>query len=311
MELDDLKDSFMLEATELLDEAEDALLEYDNEGNFLDSYNKVFRAFHSLKGASGMFGLDVLQEHMHKLETLLDGVEEEFPQGAVDYFLGGVDQARHYFSDGKIVFSHVTSFSKDEQVQNSQESKNHVERREEREVIKNESGKGYVYVVDDEQLIVDLVSDCLEEVGYKVRAFLDGSLVIKEIENDMPDMIVSDINMPELDGLSMISKLKEMNIELPIVFVSAYVTKEAVLNGLENGAHYFIEKPFDEKYLISLVSNISHILNTKNILNKSIDYILYQFANHEDLLRQNGKTKEIDLMKNEISNLINLRKQVA
>lgn len=310
MELDDLKDNFMLEATELLDEAEDALLEFDNGGNFQESYNKVFRSFHSLKGASGMFGLDILQEHLHKLETLLDGIEEDFPKGAVDYFLGGIDQARHFFDDGKISFEHVSSFDGDvtpTKVERPEVSKE--VRKEKIEEHKNE--KEYIYVVDDEQLILDLIADCLEEVGYKVRTFLDGDEVLTAIEDDTPDIIVSDINMPKLDGLSMIKKLKEININTPVVFVSAYVTKEAVMTGLESGAHYFLEKPFDEKYLISLVASICKELRTKKLLNNSVDYILYQFANHEELLRANGKLKELELMRSEIKNILNLRKDAA
>lgn len=310
MELDDLKDNFMLEATELLDEAEDALLEFDNGGDFQESYNKVFRSFHSLKGASGMFGLDVLQEHLHKLETLLDGVENDFPKGSVDYFLGGIDQARHYFDNGKIVFEHVTSFDKGTPPNKNIET---VESKEERKVKieEHKNDKEYIYVVDDEPLILDLIKDCLEDVGYKVRSFLDGDEVVKAIETDTPDIIVSDINMPNLDGLSMIKTLKDMGVVTPVVFVSAYVTKEAVLTGLESGAHYFLEKPFDEKYLISLVASISKELRTKKLLSNSVDYILYQFANHEELLRTNGKEKEIELMRNEIKNILDLKKNIA
>jgi DNA-binding response OmpR family regulator/HPt (histidine-containing phosphotransfer) domain-containing protein len=310
VELDDLKDNFMLEATELLDEAEDALLEFDNGGSFQDSYNKVFRSFHSLKGASGMFGLDILQEHLHKLETLLDGVEDNFPKGAVDYFLSGIDQARHFFDDGKIEFEHVTSF--DESSQANVVPKTEVTKEERKEKIadhKNE--KEFIYVVDDEQLILDLIADCLVDAGYKVRTFLDGDEVLEAVSADTPDIIVSDINMPNLDGLSMIKKLKEIDINTPVVFVSAYVTKEAVMTGLESGAHYFLEKPFDEKYLISLVASICKELRTKKLLNNSVDYILYQFANHEELLRKHGKEKELDLMRNEIKNILNLRKNIA
>jgi len=310
VELDDLKDNFMLEAVELLDEAEDALLEYDNGAEFQDSYNKVFRSFHSLKGASGMFGLNVLQEHMHKLETLLDGVEENFPKGSVDYFLGGIDQARHFFEEGTIDFNHVDSLDEDMCI--SKATSETKESKEERKVKIEEHRNevGYIYVVDDEKLILDLMRDCLEEVGYKVRTFLDGDEVINHIDEDTPDIIVSDINMPKMDGLTMIKTLKEKNIFTPVIFVSAYVTKEAVLSGLKSGAHYFIEKPFDEKYLVSLVSSVFRSQNAKKILNKGIDHILYQFANHEEVLREAGKTKEIDLMKTEINNILKLKQEL-
>ncbi|EQC51935.1 response regulator transcription factor [Bacteriovorax sp. DB6_IX] len=304
MELDDLKENFMLEATELLDEAEDALLAYDNGADFQDSYNKVFRSFHSLKGASGMFGLDELQEHMHKLESLLDKVKDEFPDGSVDYFLAGIDQARRYFTEDKIEFDHVDSFDSKPVTA----GKTITQRKE--DSIESRDHRGHIFVVDDEQLILDLLSESLIEAGYRVDCFLDGKEVVDIIDDGTPDLIVSDINMPQMDGLTMVQTLKDKGVTTPVVFVSAFVTKDAVLTGLKSGAHYFIEKPFDEKFLLSLVASIFRSLDAKKVINRSIDYVMYQFANHEEVLRNAGMEKEIEVMKNEINTLLRLRQEL-
>ena len=109
--MDGLKENFIIEAVELLDEAEEALLNIDNGADFKSSYNSVFRAFHSLKGASGMFGITSLQEHLHKLETLLTEIKEEFPEGATDYFLKGIDACRSFFETDTLNFDYIDSFS--------------------------------------------------------------------------------------------------------------------------------------------------------------------------------------------------------
>ena len=82
---------FEIEAREMLEESEDKLLAIENGGDFHENYNGIFRAFHSLKGAAGMFGLDELQKHMHLLETLFESLNKigQMEKDQVDYFLKG------------------------------------------------------------------------------------------------------------------------------------------------------------------------------------------------------------------------------
>lgn len=95
MEDNSFLDEFMIEADELLEDAEDGLLNLEGDGGG-EEYNRVFRSFHSLKGASGMMGLLDLQAHMHLLEDSFESVKaKEIPFAEVtDYFLQGVDFAR-------------------------------------------------------------------------------------------------------------------------------------------------------------------------------------------------------------------------
>lgn len=311
--MDDLKDNFMIEAVELLDEAEEALLEIDNGADYSVNYNQLFRSFHSLKGASGMFGLDILQEHMHKLESLLDKVSEEECRGYIDYFLEGVDKARTYFETDKIEFTYISYNQEESEVKSAVKKidapdkskiKNNLEKK------KRDKDKQLVFVVEDEEIILEMVCEILEEAGYETRAFTDGKNVIDHIDDGEPDLIVSDINMPIVDGITMNEKLVELGFRIPIIYVSAFVTKDAVLTGLKNGASYFIEKPFDEKHLITLVGTILDGVKAKKIFIKSMDYILYQFSNHEELLRENGKTRELELMKDEIQKLLKAKNQL-
>jgi CheY-like chemotaxis protein/HPt (histidine-containing phosphotransfer) domain-containing protein len=302
VDLSDLKDNFKLEVVELLDDAEDALLAYDNGGPFEESYNKIFRSFHSLKGAAGIFGLDVLQAHMHKLETLLDRIKEKFPNGAVDYFLAGIDGARAYFDSDTIEFDYVDSFDGEVKVATPEKTKE-----ERRSTPVDDKDTIEIFVVDDEEVIVDLIAEPLEENGYIVKKFYDGKEVLEVIDTHVPDLIISDIKMPIVDGISMVKELTIQGYKIPVVFVSGFVTKQAILNGLQSGAIYFIEKPFKEEYLLSLVATLSENIKRKKLLSKTIDYIIYQFASNEEILKEAGKINELNLMKSEIEKLLSLR----
>ena len=101
---------FKIEANDLLDEAETCLLELDKTNSYQEHFNSIFRAFHSIKGAAGMFGIDNLQAHMHSLETLFESKKNDDHVSAlqIDYFLKGVDGARQFLNGVDIQFNTLT-----------------------------------------------------------------------------------------------------------------------------------------------------------------------------------------------------------
>lgn len=101
-----LLDEFAIEANELLDEAEEALLKVDHEADIKKMYDLVFRTFHSLKGSSGMVGFDELQRHLHLLEDYLQKSKGDFDhfRASADYYLKGVDAARKILGGETVQF---------------------------------------------------------------------------------------------------------------------------------------------------------------------------------------------------------------
>ena len=98
-------------------------------------------------------------------------------------------------------------------------------------------GKPRVLVVDDEPTIRDLVSMVLEEEGYEVTRAEHGQQALSVIESDPPDLVVSDVWMPCLDGLSLAHRLVKRGI--PVVLMSA------MRNRVDLPGVPVIEKPFD------------------------------------------------------------------
>lgn len=101
-------EEFSLEAEELLNDAEDALLKLKGDENYQEIYNSVFRAFHSLKGSSGMMGFEALQSHLHLLEDFLQkskGSIEHFKTN-VDYYLSGIDASRKILHGEQVSFKY-------------------------------------------------------------------------------------------------------------------------------------------------------------------------------------------------------------
>lgn len=103
---EDMLKEFITEAEEMFDEAEQSLLQIDQEDNFQENFNSIFRCYHSIKGAAGMFGHDLLQKHMHFLENLLEKYKDDHPfkEELVNYFLKGTDAAREIMALKEVEF---------------------------------------------------------------------------------------------------------------------------------------------------------------------------------------------------------------
>ena len=112
-----------------------------------------------------------------------------------------------------------------------------------------------ILVVDDDRAIVQAISVRLRAAGYDVLTAFDGSAGLASATTNRPDTIVLDIRMPGLDGLTVLTKLREQDEtkDIPVVMLSASVVDQR--NALDIGAQFFLEKPYDAKTLVAAVES--------------------------------------------------------
>ncbi len=103
-----------------------------------------------------------------------------------------------------------------------------------------------VLVVDDERCMVDLIADVLESEGFVVKRARDGLQALKVINQSRPDLVITDVLMPGLDGISLARKIREQNQSIPIILMSASRRQLPELDVP------FIAKPFDIDDLVAL-----------------------------------------------------------
>lgn len=109
-----------------------------------------------------------------------------------------------------------------------------------------------ILVVDDEPKIVRLAQDYLERGGFRVQAVGDGKSALVAARQSRPDLIVLDLNLPELDGLDVCRTLRRES-DVPIIMLTARVEETDRLIGLELGADDYIVKPFSPRELVARV----------------------------------------------------------
>lgn len=117
------------------------------------------------------------------------------------------------------------------------------------------SGKR-ILVVDDHQQIRDSIKEILDLEGYEVKTAINGKDALDQVAGFQPDLIVTDILMPDMDGYElMMKKWTDQQIyEVPIVVVSAMVSKYDIAAGKALGAKKYITKPFKAQELIEAVA---------------------------------------------------------
>lgn len=109
-----------------------------------------------------------------------------------------------------------------------------------------------ITLVDDDRNILTSVSMALEAEGFAVKTFSDGEEGLKGITDSPPDLVVLDIKMPRMDGMEVLSKLREQSA-IPVIFLTSKDDEVDEVIGLRMGADDYITKPFSQRLLIERI----------------------------------------------------------
>ena len=112
--------------------------------------------------------------------------------------------------------------------------------------------KGTILVIDDEPKIVKQAQDYLARGGFRVLTAGDGKAALVMARHERPDLIVLDLNLPEMDGLDVCRALRRES-DVPIIMLTARIEETDRLIGLELGADDYITKPFSPRELVARV----------------------------------------------------------
>jgi|SRR5690242_1478236 len=116
-----------------------------------------------------------------------------------------------------------------------------------------------ILIVDDNHVIQDILRQFLCR-GYQVDVVGNASQALAAVVQKGPDVILLDVRMPGVDGLSLLKSLREMGVQTPIFVMTGYDSTQVALEALESGATGYLPKPFD---LVHLARLIAHALGSQ------------------------------------------------
>jgi len=112
-----------------------------------------------------------------------------------------------------------------------------------------------ILVVDDDPPVVELVREVLTRAGFSVSTAADGPACLRKVTEETPDLIVLDINMPDMDGFTVLRKLRERPAtkDLPVILLTVREGHGDVLQGWLAGANLYMSKPCSPTELVAAV----------------------------------------------------------
>jgi DNA-binding NtrC family response regulator len=122
--------------------------------------------------------------------------------------------------------------------------------------------KGRILVIDDEDIVRLSCSRTLVPEGYELKMAKNGLEGIKMLEEESFDLVLTDLKMPNMDGIEVLGTIKEKWPKTDVVIVTGYQTVETAVKAIKLGAFDYIEKPFTPDTLIATVSNVFRARST-------------------------------------------------
>ena len=119
-----------------------------------------------------------------------------------------------------------------------------------------------IWVVDDDESIRWVLEKGLSDSGLEVQTFDSANKVIKKLETENPQLILTDIRMPGPSGIDLLDKVKELRPEIPVIVMTAHSDLDSAVESYEHGAWEYLPKPFDIEEAISMVQRATTVDTT-------------------------------------------------
>lgn len=162
-----------------------------------------------------------------------------------------------------------------------------------------------VWIVDDDNSIRWVLEKALSQAGFEVESFASANMMLQRLDYDEPDTIISDIRMPEMDGMELLDKLQVSHPNLPIIIMTAHSDLDSAVNAYQQGAFEYLPKPFDIDEAIALAKRaVEHSKKRsskkKNSVEGPVSEIIGEAPAMQEVFRAIGR-----LSRSSVSVLIN------
>jgi two-component system response regulator HydG len=119
--------------------------------------------------------------------------------------------------------------------------------------VTNATDKPLVLVVDDETGILETLGILLKNAGFRVQTALGGRLGVEMLETARPDIVLTDVRMPNVGGLELLAAVRQTDGDLPVILMTAQADLRSAIQAVNAGAFYYIQKPFVNDELIAIL----------------------------------------------------------
>jgi len=166
--------------------------------------------------------------------------------------------------------------------------------------------KTKIFYVEDELFLGKIVRESLESRGFDVVMESDGAKAIDAFKKTKPDICVLDVMLPNKDGFTIADEIREIDEDVPIIFLTAKTQTEDVVKGFSLGGNDYIRKPFSMEELIVRVQNALRIKidDSKKITGDSFTIGKYVFQVNRQVLNNGKEDRKLSYRESELLKLL-------
>ena len=162
-----------------------------------------------------------------------------------------------------------------------------------------------ILLCEDDENLGTLLCEYIIAKGYDATLCPDGEAGFKEFQKEKFDICILDVMMPKKNGFTLAQDIRQMNSQVPIIFLTARVQKEDVLEGFDKGADDYITKPFSMEELVKRVEAIlRRVRGKKNRESTMYKIGRFTFDTQKQLLTIDGKSTKLTTKENELLALL-------
>jgi len=166
--------------------------------------------------------------------------------------------------------------------------------------------KTKVFYVEDELFLARIVKESLESREFDVIMENDGAKAVDLFKKSQPDICVLDVMLPNKDGFEIADEIREINENIPIIFLTAKAQTEDVIKGFTLGGNDYIRKPFSMEELIIRIQNLLRLRKdgSKKINAESIRMGKYNFQINRQVLSNDQEKRKLSFRESELLKLL-------
>jgi len=148
-----------------------------------------------------------------------------------------------------------------------------------------------VWVVDDDEAIRIVLTRALSRAGYSTRSFGSVGEVVTALDDNQPAVLITDIRLPDADGLSVLEEIEERKIELPVIAMTAFSDLDQAVTAFQSGVFDYLSKPFDLDKVLAVVARASAVptASANTSVSTSGDQLIGDSAAMQEVFRTIGR----------------------
>jgi len=166
--------------------------------------------------------------------------------------------------------------------------------------------KTKVFYVEDEVFLARIVKESLESRGFEVVMENDGGKAINAFKQAKPDICVLDVMLPNKDGFAVADEIRDLDENIPIIFLTAKTQTEDVVKGFTIGGNDYVRKPFSMEELIARLQNLLRLRNddSQKVHGDSVKMGKYTFQLNRQVLNNGKEDRKLSFRESELLKLL-------